>query len=54
MEQHSIAPAEPSDHRKLMLRIAKLLSREDVDDIYSIYQRTEVSVELPRWQKNGR
>ena len=25
--------SEPSDHRKLMLRIAKLLSREDVDDI---------------------
>ena len=25
--------SEPSDHRKFMLRIAKLLSREDVDDI---------------------
>ena len=33
MEQHSIVSTEPSDHRKLMLRIAKLLSREDVDDI---------------------
>ena len=33
MEQSSVVPTQPSSHRKLMLRIAKLLSREDVDEL---------------------